>query len=87
MSSSMYVSIACAKSTRTGSVSHWYSSPMIIATTSSATWSTSTSGRSRPRLLVVEQRPHELPRHLVALDEEVVQRVVVVETLGTEDEV
>src|ERR1700722_9524050 len=35
-------------------------------------------------LLVVQQRAHELPRQRVTLDEEVVQRVVVVEALGPE---
>ena len=57
----MYVSIARAKSTRAGSVTHWYSSPMIVAMTSSAIWSTSTSCADPSlRLLVVEQGADEL---------------------------
>ena len=88
MSWSKYVSIAVARSTRSGSVNHWYSTPMMVAMTSSAIWSTSTSWRIRPcAFSSLSSARDELPRRLVALDEEVVQRVVGVEALDAEDEV
>ena len=88
MSWSKYVSIAPARSTRPGSVNHWYSTPMMVATTSSAIWSTSTSGRMRPcAFSSLSSARTNSPACLVALDEEVVQGVVGVEALGAEDEV
>jgi hypothetical protein len=39
------------------------------------------------RLLVVQQGAHELAGQLVALDEEVVERIVLIEALGSEDEI
>ena len=88
MSWSKYVSIAAARSTRSGSVNHWYSAPMMVAIDLEGDLVDVHILADPPlRLLVDEQRADELPRRLVALDEEVVQRIIRVEALDAEDEV
>ena len=88
MSWSKYVSIVFARSTRSGSVNHWYSAPMMVAMTSRAIWSTSTSWRIRPcAFSSLSSARTNCRARLVPLDEEVVQRVVGVEAFDAEDEV